>query len=156
MKSRKSISGRKLDNCITSDDILGKEVIDVEGHFVGIVEKVLIDPKNLNFVGIDIDKGLLSKGLSIGKGYIERVTKHAVFLKVRVVFEIKGMTVFDKNDSKIGVVTDVELVNGRNKVGAIIVKRGINKRLRIGSEFIDKISNNVFLNVVKKELFKKT
>ena len=67
---QKSISGKDLNEAVTSDDILGKDVIDADGKFIGVTEKVFIHPNNLDFIGIEVDKGFLRKGLSIGKDYI--------------------------------------------------------------------------------------
>lgn len=158
---KKNISGRNLDNSIdavlkntiTSDDILGKDVIDTEGVFIGIAEKVLIDPKGLDFVGIEVDKGFLKKGLSIGKSYIERIMASAVFLNIRVVYEIKGMKVFDKIGGLVGTVRDVELIGEKNSLKQIIVRQGmIKKDIEIPAEFIQTIGENVILNVLKQEL----
>ena len=55
--SQKSIALKLLDKAITSDDLLGKDVIDLGGKFIGISEKVLIDPDSLDFIGIGVDKG---------------------------------------------------------------------------------------------------
>ena len=41
----KIISGKKIINTITSEDILGKEVIDSEGRFIG-VDGMRPKPKN--------------------------------------------------------------------------------------------------------------
>ncbi|MCA9485684.1 MAG: PRC-barrel domain-containing protein [Nanoarchaeota archaeon] len=151
--SQRSISGRNLENAITSDDILGKDVVDVGGNFIGVVDKVLIDPKKLDLIGIEVDKGFLKKGLSIGKGYIKRVTDKVVFLNIKVAFEIKGMLVFDNLGAKIGSVSEVKLVGNRNKIGRLFVRQGIGKELiEIQAELIETIGHNVMLNVSKKEL----
>ena len=67
---QKSISGKDLDEAVTSDDILGKDIIDVDGKLIGVTEKVFIHPNSLDFIGIEVDKGFLRKGFSIGKDYI--------------------------------------------------------------------------------------
>ena len=149
----KSISGKNLNRTITSDDILGKEVIDLDGRFIGVVEKVLIDPIDLDFIGIDVDKGFLKKGLSIGKNYIDRISDAAIFLKIRVVYGIKGMTVFDKIGAKVGVVSDIELLGNRNKIKNIYIRRGVIKKdLTAPAEFIEIIGHNVILSIKKEKL----
>ena len=62
---KKDVLMEELSETITSDDILGKEVIDAEGGFVGVVENVIIDPENVEIIGISIDNGLLKKGLLV-------------------------------------------------------------------------------------------
>ena len=152
---QKSISGRNLNNAITSEDLLGKEVIDINGRIVGIVEKVLIDPNKLNLIGLSIDRGLLHKSISIGKNYIGKITKKAVFLKIKIAYEIRGSSVFDKNGKLIGKVSDIELIGSQNKIKNIIVKRGLlGKKLKIPSEFIDVVGENIILNKTKESLIK--
>jgi len=151
--SKKSISGKNLSRGITSDGILGKEVIDLDGKFIGVVEKVLIDPIDLDFIGIEVDKGFLKKGLSIGKSYIDRISEVAIFLKIKVVYEIKGMTVFDKIGAIIGTVSEIELWGEKNKIKNIYIKQGmIKKELVVPYDFIDSIGYNVILTVKKKRL----
>lgn len=154
--SKNSISGRSLNNSITSEDILGKEVIDVKGKVIGIVEKVLIDPKKIEIIGIEIDKGFLKQGLAIGKGYIDKITEVAVILNTKVAYEIKGMTVFDSNGAKVGFVSGIDLIGKRNKVKNLHVKKNIYaKEIIISHELIETIGHNVILNVKKKTLLKK-
>src|SRR3989344_827637 len=119
---QKDISGRSLSEAITSEEILGKEVIDIDGDFIGIVEKVLINPKNFDSLGISIDKGFFKRGLTIGKGYIQRVTSHAVFLKINVPYLLKGKTVFDKHGKKVGLVSSIDLHGAQNRIKHLHVK----------------------------------
>ena len=150
--SKKSIFGKNLERSITSDDILGKDVIDVDGKFIGVVEKVLIDPIDLDFIGIEVDKGFLKRGLSIGKSYIDKISDRAVFLKIKLVYEIKGMSVFDNIGEKIGKVSEIEVYGFKNKIKKIYVRRGIKRRLEIPYQFIETIGYNIILSVNKKTL----
>lgn len=155
--SRRSISGRKINKTITSDDILGKDVIDIEGRKIGVAEKVLIDPSELDFVGIEVDKGFLKKGIAIGKSYIERVTEHSILLNIRVAYEIKGMDVFDVHGKKVGAVSEVNLWGNRNKIKNIIVRRRLLKQPLIVSEReIETIGRNVMLKVSLTDLQQKS
>jgi sporulation protein YlmC with PRC-barrel domain len=150
--SSKNIFGKNLDGAITSDDILGKEVIDIEGSFIGIVEKVFFNSKTLDFSGIAVDKGILKKGLTIGRGYIERIATHAVFLKVSVSYEIKGMTVFDKDGVDLGDVMAVHLKGTTNVIDFLEIKLGGKKRLNIPDIYISSIGDNVLLNLCQKDI----
>jgi len=157
MMSRKSISGKNLEEAITSDDILGKNVIDKEGKFIGVAEKVFLDKKKLDFIGIGVDKGFLKKGLSVGKGYIKKVTPYAVFLKISVKYEIKGMELFDRDGIKIGRVNGIELFGNKNKLKSIRVSTGVasrflGKHVEIPVDMIEKVIYNVILNVSKDDL----
>mgnify|MGYP001571535972 CR=1 FL=1 len=151
--SRRNLSGStEIAETITSDDILGKQVIDAEGEFIGVVDIVHIHPTDLDFVGISIDKGFFQKGLIIGKNYIERITKHALFLKIRPIFDIKKMSVFDKEGVKIGSVAEVILVGNRNALKELVVSTGLLKSVTIPADLIDFVGENVFLKVTKDEL----
>ncbi|MDO8467487.1 MAG: PRC-barrel domain-containing protein [Nanoarchaeota archaeon] len=156
---RKNISGRKLNNAITSEDILGKDVIDLEGNLVGVVEKIFIDPASLRFIGISVDKGFIKKGLSIGKNYILKITEHAVFLKIRIAYDMKGMFVFDKDGKKIGKVSSIELHGNRNKIKSIHVETGLfssllKKGLIIPARSIKRIGDNIILKNSEKILLR--
>ena len=153
---QKNISGKDLSGTVTSDDLLGKDVIDADGKIIGVSEKILIDPINLNFVGIGIDKGVLSKGLTIGKGYIRNITKHAIFLKIRILHELMSMLVFDNHGRKIGKVKKVVLHGSRNKLNYIEVKSGFFRKLiTVEEKYIQKIGDHIILNLDKEKLNKK-
>ena len=157
---KRSIFGKKINNVITSEDILGKNVIDVEGNVVGVTEKVLLDRSSLDFIGISIDKGITKRSVSIGKNYIKKITDHAVFLKIRIAYEIKGMFVFDKEGKTVGTVSFVELHGNKNKIKNIHVKTSafsslIGKNLIIPLNKIKNIGDNVILKVKIDSLIKK-
>ena len=152
---QKTISGRDLSKTLTSEDLLGKDVIDFNGTFIGVVEKVLIDPNEMDFVGISVDKGFLRKGLTIGRTYIDKIREHALFLKIRVSYEVKGKIVFDKDGVSIGKVSTIELFENKNEIINIIVRPKfsfiLGKELKIPSSYLREIGNNVMLKVRKKD-----
>lgn len=154
--TQKSISGRDLSKTLTSEDLLGKDVIDFDSTAIGVVEKVLIDPKTLDFVGISIDKGFLKKGITIGRNYIEEIKEHAVFLKIRVSYEVKGKFVFDSEGKMVGRVSSVDLYENMNKIVSLMVRKGSllfsGKQVVIPSRYIRTIGENVMLSVKKEDL----
>lgn len=151
--AQKSISSKDLDNALTTDDLLGKEIIDSEGGFIGVAEKVFIDPKDFDFIGVGIDKGFLKKGLAIGRNYIDKITEYAVFLNITVSLEVRGMRVFDSDGKDLGVVSDVELTGNTNKINALGIKQGLfGKRIIIPYNYVEKVGDGVILNVAKKEV----
>ncbi|MEK6918624.1 MAG: PRC-barrel domain-containing protein [Nanoarchaeota archaeon] len=157
MMNQKSISGKAIEKTITSEEILGKDVIDIDGSNIGVVEKVLIDPKSLDFVGISIDKGFLKRGLTLGENYIDQVTDHAVLLKIRVAYEVKGKNVFDKDGKIIGIVTSIDLEGEKNIISSINVKSGfltVGKELSIPAGYIKAIGEGVMLTIKKEEIKK--
>lgn len=154
--SQKSISGKNLEKTISSDDLLGKNVIDKSGEIIGVSEKILIDPDALELIGLEVDKGFLKKGLTISRQYIEKVTPHAIFLKIRVAYEIKGLIVFDRNGSKIGTVSKVNLHGQRNSIKSITINKSIlSKELEVTSDQIETIGENIILKISKQDLRKK-
>ena len=154
--TQKSISGRDLSKTLTSEDLLGKDVIDFNSTVIGVVEKVLIDPKTLDFVGISIDKGFLKKGITIGRNYIEEIKEHAVFLKIRVSYEVKGKFVFDSEGKMVGRVSSVDLYENMNKIVSLMVRKNSllfsGKQMIIPSRYIRTIGENVMLSVKKEDL----
>ena len=157
---QKSISGKALNNTITSEDILGKDVIDTEGAFIGIAEKVFIDPKFLAFAGISIDKGLIRSGLTIGKSYIDRIEDNAIFLKIKVAYDIKGKLVFDKDGKEVGTVSSIDLYGEKNKIKNIYVNPyhilfSFKDKIIIPADCIKTIGDNVILNVTIDSLPRK-
>ena len=153
MMAQKSISSKDLDKALTSDDILGKDIIDSEGGFIGIAEKVFIDPNDFDFIGIGIDKGFLRKGLAIGRNYIEKITEFAVFLNIKISLEIMGLNVFDSNGKDLGVISDVELVENTNKINALGIKYSLfGKKIIIPYDYVEKVGYSVILKVRKEEI----
>jgi len=145
---------KKLRGAITSEEVLGKDVIDTNGVYLGVSDKFYLDPKTMRVLGISVDKGFLRKGFVISTNYITEVAKHAVFLNIGPSTLLKGKLVFGINGTKIGSVASVELAQDTNTVAAIIIKTGFlgMKRLRIPKEYIKSKDKNIFLNITKSEL----
>ena len=133
---------KNLEGAITSEDVLGKEVIDKNGHILGVSDKLYIEPKTLRVLGISVDKGFLRKGMIISTPYIREVAKHAIFLTIQPFFLLKGKEVFGSHGGRIGKVTSVEAKGNSNDVAAIMVGD-----TRIPISEIDVIGKNIILTV---------
>lgn len=144
--------GKKLEGFITSDDILGKDVIDSMGETLGVVEKVFIGGKELDFAGIAVDKGLFSQGLCIGKAYIDRVTEYAVILNTSILFELKGKLVFDSEGKKLGSVKQVITVESKNALESLEIKTGVGSSIIVPARFVFSIEENIILSVRASQL----
>lgn len=155
MMKQNGMPGRDLSKALTSEDLLGKDVIDYDSTIIGVVEKVLIDPKTLDFVGISIDRGFIRKGVTIGRDYIDEIKEHAVFLKIRMSYEVKGKIVFDSLGRVVGRVYSLELYENMNKIVSLIVRKSLlfgGKEILIPSKYVRAIGENVMLSVRKEEL----
>jgi len=116
-------------NWITSDDILGKDVIDSTGTFLGVVDKLFIANNPLEIAAISIDKGLLEKGLVVSKTYIERVSKYAVFLSITPLFLLQNKRVYTATGHYVGQVSGItQNESKKNAFDSIIVKRKSGKK----------------------------
>lgn len=151
MKTRKHISHDALQDALTFEDILGKDVYDEANEFVGVSSNLYIDKKSMTVLGLAVDKGFVARGLVVGSAYIRRITKHAIFLRMRPAFRMRGMTVFDKRGARVGKVKEVELKDG-NTVDSIIVRSRLLRKIRVSGSAIASVEENVFLNVGKEEL----
>jgi sporulation protein YlmC with PRC-barrel domain len=148
------ISNPSIMDAITSEDVLGKDVIDAKGAFLGVTDKLYLNPKSMRITGISIDKGFLKKGFIIGSGYIREISEHAVFLNIEPAFQIKGMNVFDKDGAKVGRIDSITLEGDLNSVEEIVVKTSSvgGKKIVIPAASISRIENSAFLNVRREEL----
>ena len=136
-----------IEGAITSEDILGKNVIDSNGRFLGVSDKLYIEPKTMLVLGISVDKGFLRKGMIIATSYVREVAKHAIFLNIEPLFLLKGKEVFDCHGDEVGKVTDVESVRDTNKIAAIKVGQ-----IRIPWRDIDVIGENIILSIPTKKI----
>lgn len=143
-----------LEDAITSEDLLGKDVLDKDGVLVGVSNKLYIDPESIEVLGISIDKGFLRSGLLVGAEHIEQVTPHAVFLKIRPAFRLKGMHVFDLDGARVGAVTAVTLTDDYADISSLQVKPSrFSKPVEIPGSAIGSVEDNVLLRVRREEIF---
>ena len=110
----------------------------------------------MKVVGISVDKGFMRKGFLIGSGHIREVTNYAVFLTIEPSFRLKGMTVFGVKGGKIGTVQEVKLVPNKNTIQELVVKSSVKGlgTIKIASEYLARMEQNVFLNITTDELLK--
>lgn len=109
----------KNKSMITSDDILGKEAIDPEGEFLGVVMKLHIDREHKTLTGITIDQGFMKPDLFVGLEHIKRFGLDAIFLN-KIPFEkYKGIKVFTWDGILVGTVARVDHDGGTIRMIAI-------------------------------------
>ncbi len=152
-RSRKSSRNDALDGAITAEDVLGKDVVDPEGDFIGVTNQLFIDPKTLEVLGVSVDKGFLKAGLVIGADHIKEVTEHAVLLKTSPAHRLQGMSVFDTDGARVGTVTDV-LVTDEGELTGMRIRpsRVRSKTIEVPASAIDRVERNVLLSIKRKDV----
>ncbi len=145
-----------IKGAITSEDVLGKDVIDSQGAFLGVSDNLYMHPKTLKVIGISVDKGFMQKGFLIGANHIREVTEYAVFLTIEPSFRLKGMMVFGVQGGMIGIVKEVKLVPNTNNIQALVVKSSVKGigTITIPSKYLGRMEHNIFLNITTPQLMK--
>jgi len=129
---------------ITSDDILGREAVDIEGAILGIVTKVHINQESKKLVGLTVDQGFMKPELFIGLSYVKKFGVDAVFLNKVPTDKFRGLDVFTSKGNLVGKVKNVNAK--RHKVQEIIVTKGVlGKEFIISASDIETISTSVIL-----------
>ena len=98
---------------ITSDDILGREAIDPEGEYLGIVMKLHIDRHRKELIGITIDQGFMKPDLFVGLEYIARFGVDAVLINKIPLEKYRSLKIYTSAGQLCGIVQDIEERNGR-------------------------------------------
>jgi sporulation protein YlmC with PRC-barrel domain len=145
MKSKSSIT--------TSDDILGKDVIDSDGEIIGVSTKIHIDNRTKQITGLTVDQGFMKPDIYIGLEYIKTFGVDSVLLNTSPKSKVRGLNVLDSYGKKIGVVADVISTGKTNRIKGIIVRENaFSKQFIIRSRDMKEIGHSVIL----KEDFSRT
>lgn len=107
---------------ITSDEILGKEAIDSEGDFLGIVMKLHLDPIQKTILGISIDPGLWRPDLYIGIDFVKQFGVDAIFLSAIPNSKYKSLTVFTYEGNNLGKIIHVNESNSNKREFVVQMK----------------------------------
>jgi len=127
---------------ITSDDILGKDVVDSEGEIIGVVQKIHIEKKSQQITGLTVDEGFMKPDLFIGLEYVKNFGIDSVFLNMIPKEKYVGLRVFDNKGVDLGAVSKVE-AKGSKILG--IEVRSKFKVFKVPVSKIKKILGNVIL-----------
>jgi len=133
------------ENWITSDEILGKDVLTKEGEILGVVQQLHIDKINKYIIGITVDEGFMKPDLFIGIENVKLFGVDSIFLKSNPKLSFKGLQVFDNVGKKIGVVDKVIITPRSGKIKELKVKTNNNKIKDISAKEIKSIGVNVIL-----------
>lgn len=136
---------------ITSDDILGKDVVDVDGQVLGVAQQLKIDKRSKKILGILIDQGFMKADLFVGLNYISNFGVDSVFLNTTPFPKLKGLNVYSKDGRKLGKVVEVE--EAENGLSAIILKPHLfSKSLRINGNQIKTVGYSIILKKRAEEI----
>lgn len=141
----------KKRNLITSDDILGKDVVDVKGHHIGMITQLHIDSKEKRIIGITIDTGFMRSEVFVGIDLIISFGVDAVYISHTPRSRFIGMMVFDRFGEYIGKVLDVELASDLESISRITVKHGLKKTV-LPAAFAKVIARNIILKKTKEDI----
>jgi len=131
---------------ITSDDILGKDVVDTDGGIIGVVQQIRIDKNSKKMIGVVIDQGFMKPDLFLSLEIIKNFGIDSVFLSRSPKPKIKGLDVYDKLGKKVGFVFDIEENPKKDTLKAILLKKShLGKSYKIKSKDIKRIGFNVIL-----------
>jgi sporulation protein YlmC with PRC-barrel domain len=98
-----------MNDIITGDDILGKEVIDNFGRKIGVIMKIHISRSKRAVMGISIDRGFISSDIFIGSDYIKTFGHDVVILSKAPVFSYEGSKLYREDGKYFGKIESVKL-----------------------------------------------
>jgi sporulation protein YlmC with PRC-barrel domain len=137
---------------ITSDDILGKDVVDSKANLIGVINKLHIDKKEKKIIGMSIDTGFLKPNLFVGINLIMNFGIDTVFISHTPRTKYLGLSVFDIKGNYIGMVKNVIMKNQNKEVEKVIIQVSLLKKIEIENEKIKVLARNIILNIEKKEI----
>lgn len=105
---------------ITSDDILGKDVLDPEGAVLGVVSRLHFEEDPYTLTGVTVDQGFGYPDLYIGMSHVESVGVDAMFLSSRPLMNLTGRPVYDRSGAYLGDVEDVQMLD--EEESALIIR----------------------------------
>jgi len=140
-----------MKDIITSDDILGKDVVDVDGEIIGIVQQLQIDRKSKHIVGILVDQGFMKPDLLVGFKFVKNLGVDTIFLNQSPIPKLKGLEVYDSHGKKVGYVDHV--MEDKGHITAILLKKSqFGKTFFMKSKFIKTIGFSMILRKPAAEI----
>ncbi len=140
-----------LQGLITSDDILGKDVIDKKGRYIGVLSILHIEKDAKTITGISIDTGFMRPTVYVGINMINNFGVDAVYISHTPGSRYLGLKVFDKYGVYVGKVRKTRYK--KNLVSHITVKRLFYK-VELDVHYVNTLGCNILLNLEKKEVWK--
>ncbi len=139
---------------ITSDDILGKDIIDARGHYIGVASQLHIDRRLKNITGISIDTGFNKPLAFVGVDLVTNFGVDAIYISHTPSSRYIGLDVYDKNGALIGRVKSARLRPEKATIMSFIVSLGILKNVELHLYMIKVLGRSIILNITKDEVMK--
>jgi len=139
----------KQKHIITSDDILGKDVLGKDAGIIGLASKIHIDKSRKQILGITVDCGFAKPDLYVGIDHIKTFGVDSIMLDLDPHHGLRGLEVYDLNGADVGRVSEVSY-SSSNALKYIKVRAGI-KHVNITPRYIKMIGSNIILKLTKKE-----
>lgn len=140
----------KQKDIVTSDEILGKDVLSKDGGILGLVSKIHINKKTKKILGITLDCGFAKPDLYVGVKHIKTFGVDSVLLDISPQHGLRGLGVYDINGLDIGKVSNVSYKSS-NALNYIEVRTGV-KHVQITPRHIKTIGNNIILKLTKQQV----
>lgn len=92
----------------TTDDVLGKPVIDSSGKRVGVATTIHFDLESNNITGLSVDQGFGSGFCYVPIQTVELFGKDVIFLNKKAITQLVGRKVYSPEGVFLGVVDHVK------------------------------------------------
>lgn len=137
---------------ITSDDILGKNLLDSEGKLIGVTMALNIDSKTKNILGLTIDRGFMKPNIFVGIDLIKIFGVDSIILNTTLPIKYFNMPVYDINGKFIGKIKIAKFDSKTKEPIMIKVKSGILSSIIIPKKNIKRIDKGAILRKTKQEI----
>ena len=136
-----------MSDLITTDDILGKEVIDHNGKRIGVITKLHLKRSDKKLIGITIDPGFVSSDVFVGIDFVENFGKNVIMLNKTPQVAYIGLKIFREDGVYVGKIIGIDLKNNElNKIEFKYSKKLFkNKTEVIDKSFVKEIGYNIIL-----------
>jgi sporulation protein YlmC with PRC-barrel domain len=137
---------------LSTDNILGKDVIDKSGQSIGVVNQVHIDKLDKNIIGISIDSGFMKPLVFVGIDLIVNFGVDSVYIQQTPRSRYIDMIVFDNIGVIVGKVKNVYFKDESFEISHIKIKVSMLKSLLLDVKYVKRIGRNIFLNISKRNV----
>ncbi len=140
---------KEYDSGVRVNELKGKKVLAANGKEIGTIQEVRLDPKTMDFDGIEIDRGFFGIDTFIGRKYITSLSSDGAVLNMTPASDYKGLKVFDSSGREVGTVKEIRTEGETNTISAIVVGTGILKNDAVFSKSdVKGVGESIMLNIL--------